>query len=93
VRHANKVLEALAVLAAMPLLYVAMYLALVVPIQYEIDPPRTMQPRIWEALDTYRFGGEWSEWFFWPANEMDRRLRPKTWEFDPFIGLEHVGPR
>ena len=28
---------------------------------------------------TYRFGGESSEWFFAPAHEVDRRLRPDLW--------------
>jgi hypothetical protein len=86
-RHVNKVLAAFAVVAAILLLYACAYLALVVPVLDEIDPSRMMQPQTWAAREAYRFGGEWSERFFWPANEIDRKLRPKTWEFDPFAGM------
>jgi hypothetical protein len=69
---------------AIPLLYAGAYLALVIPSKYEIDPARQDGLSLWETRDIYRLGGESSERFFWLANELDRRVRPTTWAFDPF---------
>jgi hypothetical protein len=32
----------------------------------------------------YRIGGTVAEVFFWPANQVDRKLRPEHWEAIPW---------
>ena len=46
----------------------------------------------WFSGLTYRFGGEHARWFFAPAHDLDRRLRPDLWrdeirvgDFDPTV--------
>jgi hypothetical protein len=68
-RHAAPIFAALMVL--LPVLYVGTYLALVKPgltISYGNRPP-----------SPYRCGGELAETFFWPLEQIDRRLRPSAW--------------
>jgi hypothetical protein len=33
--------------------------------------------------ENYRYGGERAAWFFWPLEQIDRRVRPSAW--DPLI--------
>src|SRR5687768_3708244 len=59
------------------LLYALSYLALI-----HIEVRQTVvtgMPATWSML-TYRFGGDGVERFFDPINQLDRWLRPKTWE-------------
>jgi hypothetical protein len=67
----------LAVLAALPVIYIAAYLALLetssrLPVS---DRDSTTFVRI----HSYRAGGDAAEWLFAPLNAIDRRLRPRFW--------------
>jgi hypothetical protein len=66
-----------AVLLLLPVLYVGSYFAMIVPrgswtaiISSTCPVPR------------YRVGGVWLERFFWPLEQIDRKLRPRAWEAD-----------
>ena len=66
----------LATLAAIPLLYVGAYLALVraVPVtMMEGDGP-------WPKVPSYRFGGEMANGLFTPVQAADARIRPRYWK-------------
>jgi hypothetical protein len=56
-------------LLMLPLLYVGSYLAL--------RNQRTLADPYYQPC---RFGGSYSEKIFWPLEQIDRRLRPATWE-------------
>ena len=84
-------------IAVLLLLYALSYLALV---QIEVrQTVVTGMPATWSML-TYRFGGDGVEQFFDPINQLDRRLRPKTWEavnppyslMEDFEDLEPIEP-
>jgi hypothetical protein len=36
------------------------------------------------TISNYRFGEGWSERFYWPAEHIDRRLRPRAWGRQPW---------
>lgn len=75
--NAGPVISAV-VLLLVPVLYVGSYLALVrPPANWFVASPgvSTMMP-----AHNYRYGGERSAWFFWPLEQIDRKLRPKAWE-------------
>jgi hypothetical protein len=54
-------------------LYVGSYAASVTSQASPIDP--LMMPRV----ARYRFGGVWAEVFFFPLEQVDRRLRHEYW--------------
>ena len=29
-------------------------------------------------------GGEWAEWFYWPLEQIDRKVRPDEWKMKPW---------
>jgi hypothetical protein len=61
-------------------LYVGSYLAL-------IDPVKTKHELMTGGdLSAYRFGGEYSVLFYWPLEEVDRKLRPDSWSQSPSRG-------
>jgi hypothetical protein len=65
------------VLLLLPLLYVGSYFALVVPAGYfngRLNISSTMRP------PNYRIGAQQAAVFFWPLEQIDRRLRPEAWE-------------
>lgn len=68
-------------LLILPALYVASYFALVQP-QYAV-PARVItvlqdwRPAIEE--DHYRYGGKFAARFYWPLEQIDRKLRPGVW--------------
>jgi hypothetical protein len=65
---------AIAFIVALVLLYGGAYLAMMT---YEdIGSGRRI------VILEYRFGGERAEYFFAPAHEIDRRLRPDLWRFE-----------
>lgn len=71
-------------LLLLPLLYIGSYLALVVR-----KPMVTVSltfPTQYSA-DYYRFGGDYAEIFFWPLEQLDRRLQPDAWGDD----FERIG--
>jgi hypothetical protein len=64
-----------AILLLLPVLYVGSYLAMV-------KPPDTRQKSfqfLGGCYRTYRIGGRSSERFFWPLEQIDRKLRPGAW--------------
>jgi hypothetical protein len=57
--------------------YVGSYVVLVNP-----DPdPVAFSLGMMHSLDSpdYVLGGEWARRFFWPLEQLDRRLRPEVW--------------
>ncbi len=75
------------VLLLLPVLYVGSYSALVVPereVRVEMDhigpKPQTLSPVYITFEYPYRFGNEWSAIFFWPLEQIDRKVRPGAWE-------------
>jgi hypothetical protein len=59
------------VLLLLPVLYVGSYLALVVPMgaNFAWATPGGA------TLVHYRYGGLWAERFFWPLEQVDRKIR------------------
>ena len=83
-RHTAPIIAA--ILLLLPVLYVGSYLALVVP------PGRYVSRTVGSAnnrpsteifFEKYRFGGEWARWFYWPLEQIDRKVRPRAWEVYP----------
>jgi hypothetical protein len=78
-----------AILLLLPVLYVATYLALVKPgptgvfsvslgvVTYASDPNSPFDA---EPADNYRGGNTWAPRFYWPLEQIDRRLRPGEWD-------------
>jgi len=62
------------VLLLLPVLYVGSYLALVDPRGFYIPPSGLAV-----EFTHYRFGGDLADVFFWPLEQIDRRLRPVAW--------------
>ncbi len=90
-RHAAPAFATLLLL--LPVLYVGSYLALVVPsgIPRELGVVfvhghymRNM------TSDFYRFANAHSAKFFWPLEQIDRKLRPAAWSEMPNYGLPVV---
>ena len=90
-RHANKLLGAIAAVVGAAILYFAVYLAMVIPHSDGIGPNYTTILDEYEfcfrSTASYRFGGLPLHWFFAPVNEIDRKLRPAVWKFDPFRNM------
>jgi hypothetical protein len=63
------------ILLLLPILYVGSYLALVQPGQ--------LYPRTYDSPrpSNYRWGSQWAKPFFWPLEQVDRKLRPRKWEY------------
>jgi hypothetical protein len=38
-----------------------------------------------QAIPSDRWGGEPAVPFFWPAHQIDRRLRPNLWDESPYV--------
>jgi hypothetical protein len=66
----------LAIFAALPLLYIGAYLALMDGESLRSISFATVSH---DRYTHYRFGGDFAEWVFAPANHLDRFLRPKYW--------------
>jgi hypothetical protein len=73
-----------ALLLLLPLLYVGSYLALVRPsggVAIDVGGGE-------EWYDFYPLLGndnrEAAAWFFWPVNQLDRKVRPGTWDVEGF---------
>lgn len=75
------------VLLLLPVLYLVSYLALVVPrgtkATYPIRDPSRPGIRAFHYPTHYRRGHHVSEWFFWPLEQIDRKVRPNAWEWPP----------
>jgi hypothetical protein len=70
------------VLLLLPLLYVGSYLMLVVPsgIPRQGIGEVNGVPYSRIARDNhYRMARDQSEWFYWPIEQIDRKLRPGAW--------------
>jgi hypothetical protein len=64
-----------AVLLLLPVLYVGSYLALVTPAGTTVHPN---DPKLYQVT-YYRVGGSWASVGFWPLEQLDRRMRPRSW--------------
>jgi hypothetical protein len=67
------------VLLLLPVLYVGSYLALVMPagrIVLEADAAGNLYGRTY----LYRAGKKYSSVVFWPLEQIDRKVRPGTWQ-------------
>ncbi|WP_254509266.1 hypothetical protein [Anatilimnocola floriformis] len=78
-KHAAPIIAT--VLLLLPVLYVGSYLALVVP-GYHIPG----------QFNNYRMGYDYAERIFWPLEQIDRKLRPESWN-DPATNLLRLGSR
>jgi hypothetical protein len=63
------------VLLLLPALYVGSYLALVTPVPSEGKVIQLGN----HSLQKYRFGRHYAERFYWPLEQVDRRLRLNAW--------------
>jgi hypothetical protein len=78
-RHANKVLGALVVIAlTLTLFYTAAYLSLVRTAN-ESGEHVLAEDLFWVCAPHYRVGGRYAERFFTPAHRIDRQLRTEYW--------------
>jgi hypothetical protein len=75
-----------AVLLILPVLYVGSYLALVVPsgrpyrVVLILDGPQRPTPIYTTGIGHYRFGVGLCQQFYWPLEQLDRKVRPRAWE-------------
>ena len=71
------------VLLLLPVLYVGSYLALVEPegrpVQVNYRGAGGGMWQVWKTSN-YRCNGEWVASLFWPLEQVDRKVRPGTWE-------------
>jgi hypothetical protein len=92
------------ILLLLPVLYVLSYLALVVPAgtsrSLGIAVVNGQTYRQISVAEHYRWQAEKAAIVFWPLEQMDRKLRPKTWNDviyqaqevePPFMGVDY-GP-
>ena len=70
-------LATLLVIAVLLAVYSGTYLAAVQPEQVVVVAVHCYGQ--FKVEDYYRFGGDLARWVFWPANQVDRRLRRSTW--------------
>lgn len=76
-KHAAPILAA--VLLLLPVLYVGSYLALVDPRGVIIpDPSDPYNYNGW--IKNYRVGNSLCKQIYWPLEQIDRKLRPGSWE-------------
>lgn len=68
-------------LAVLLALYAGAYVATVRPFV-------TIDAGIFTVEPEYRFGKSFAPWVFWPAHQVDRRLRPDTWTVDEWLPAE-----
>jgi hypothetical protein len=73
-----------AILLLLPVLYVGSYLALVVPRGNNVVVERSPSLAVWGERH-YRLASEWVPRFYWPLEQIDRRLRPAAWESEDFF--------
>lgn len=64
------------VLLLLPVLYVVSYLLLV--IRQPVVAVSLTYPTQY-AADFYRWGGDYAERFYWPLEQIDRKLQPSAW--------------
>lgn len=72
-----------AILLLLPLLYVGVYLALVVPGGVLITGealPGLPPPGSYRSDQNYRLGGTITQWIFWPVEQVDRSVRSTEWD-------------
>jgi hypothetical protein len=80
-----------AILLLLPVLYVGSYLALVVPGGIPRQGIGSVNGIVVSSIshdNHYRIARDKAEWFFWPLEQIDRKVRPGAWEVpdDPFRG-------
>ena len=73
----------------LPLLYVGSYVALVKP--RAAFESTMVQPGMRTVRFThYRIGKGHVDWFFWPLEHIDRKMRPAAWGKSPAGGVWQV---
>jgi hypothetical protein len=75
-KPSNALTITLGLVAALPLIYLGAYLALLNPSQPFDEPEKGNF--VLRRME-FRTGGRFSEVVFWPLIEMDHRLRPMFW--------------
>jgi hypothetical protein len=68
-------------LLLLPLAYVGSYLALVQPLGGQAVWTVPNLRRIEAPFGTYRMGGRYAEIFYWPLEQIDRKIRT-DWQFN-----------
>ncbi|QDU27630.1 hypothetical protein ETAA8_27180 [Anatilimnocola aggregata] len=71
-----------AILLLLPVLYVGSYPALVQPASLHSTTTDQLGDPSY-CLAFYRYGGERSRRFFWPLEQIDRKVRPEAWGIEP----------
>jgi hypothetical protein len=64
-------------LLLLPVLYVGSYFAMVVPGPISVTGSMGIGP---PNNPNYRSHGAWESRFFWPLEELDRKIRPRAWD-------------
>jgi hypothetical protein len=73
-RHAAPIIAA--ILLLLPVLYVGSYLVMVDPMTLRVTSGGTVTDV------NYRDGGRFAECFFWPLEQVDRKVRPGAWGYE-----------
>jgi hypothetical protein len=73
-------------------LYVGSYLALVTPGPLIVVRPGSGSYAVLEGHRKYRVAPALAEDFFWPLEQLDRKVRPRAWNDSYPLG-QHVTPR
>jgi hypothetical protein len=69
------------VLLLLPVLYVGSYIALANHLRHEWYTRGSGDQ--WARTRNYRVGGRRVEQFYWPLEQVDRKLRPHAWSSRP----------
>jgi hypothetical protein len=78
-RHNLTPLVLAGLLLLLPVLYLSSYLLLVV--RRPMVSVSLTYPTQYSA-DYYRVGGDYAEAFYWPLEQIERKLRPAAWDSD-----------
>jgi hypothetical protein len=65
------------VLLLLPILYVGTYFAVVSPRPLGVTVPAGTPA----TLTHYHVAPGYADWFFWPLEQIDRKVRPGAWDF------------
>ena len=69
-----------ALLLLLPLLYVVSYLVLVRPGSAGTVALNSAGVLFYKLGPNYRWGGDFANKFYWPLEQIDRKLRPSKWD-------------
>ena len=77
------IVAVMVLLLVLPALYVGSYVAMVRPggVSAGIEVHHGMRMEMFVLSENYVLLNDYARVFFWPLEQVDRRVRPKEWDF------------